>query len=88
MQIVIDIPEELYNDIKEGFYDENCRKMAIAIANGTSLPKDATNGDVIKAMFPTFRTDELSHTVWVGYDQMSFKRDWWEAPYKIESEEV
>ena len=40
MQVVIEIPEEIYNAIKDGWYDENCRKMAIAIGNGTPLPKE------------------------------------------------
>ena len=40
MQIVIDIPEETYKEIKEGFYDKNTRKMAIAIGNGIQFPKD------------------------------------------------
>ena len=39
MKIVIDIPEDIYNEIKEGLYDKNLRKMAIAIGNGTPLPK-------------------------------------------------
>lgn len=49
--------------------------------NAIPIPEDATNGDVIKAIFPNFHTDELSHTVWVGYDDMSFRREWWDAPY-------
>ena len=40
-----------------------------------------TNGDVIKALFPNFRIDKMSHSVWVGYDNMSFRREWWDAPY-------
>ena len=43
MQIVIDIPEEVYGEIKDGFYDKNLRKMAIAIGNGTPLPKGHGN---------------------------------------------
>lgn len=39
MQMVIDIPEETYKEIKEGFYDKNTRKMSIAIGNGIPLPK-------------------------------------------------
>ena len=39
IELVIKIPEEVYNDIKEGYYDKNLRKMAIAIGNGTLLPK-------------------------------------------------
>jgi hypothetical protein len=59
------------NEIVEGMSTEN----AIPIPDG------ATNGDMIKVMFPNFHTDDLSYTIWVGYDQMSFKRDWWNAPY-------
>ena len=39
MQIVIDIPENSYNQIREGFYEENTGKMAIAIIDGVILPK-------------------------------------------------
>lgn len=38
-ELVIKIPEKVYNDIKEGYYDKNLRKMAIAIGNGAPLPK-------------------------------------------------
>lgn len=37
------------------------------------IPKDATNGDVIKIMFPN------------GID--IYDLDWWDAPYKMEIEE-
>lgn len=40
MQIVIEIDDEVYKEIKEGLYDKNVRKMAIAIGNGIPLPKD------------------------------------------------
>lgn len=43
-----------------------------------------TNGDVIKALYPNFKIEERSHTVWVGNDNMSFCKDWWNAPYKNE----
>ena len=55
--------------------------------NAIVIPEGATNGDVIKAMFPNFHTNEMSHTIWVGYDDMSFRKEWWNAPYKAESEE-
>lgn len=52
------------------------------------IPKGATNGDMIKAMFPnaTIIINELgimihvkynNHTCWVNYEL-----DWWNAPYK------
>ena len=40
------------------------------------IPKGATNGDIINALFPNetdFRND--------------FDEDWWNAPYKAESED-
>jgi hypothetical protein len=49
--------------------------------------KGMTNGEVIKAVFPNFHTDEMSHTVWVGYDAMSFHRDWWDSPYEPQESE-
>lgn len=43
MQIVIDIPEEIYNHTQEykvgGFNQENDTKLFMAIKNGTPLPK-------------------------------------------------
>ena len=41
-----------------------------------------TNGEKIKEIFPNSHIDERSHTVWVGYEAMSFRRDWWNAEYK------
>lgn len=55
--------------------------------NAIVIPEGATNGDVIKAMFPNFHTNEMSHTIWVGYDDMSFRKEWWNSPYKAESED-
>ena len=37
MKLIIDISEDVYNDIKDGFYGDNQRRMAIAIGNGTPL---------------------------------------------------
>ena len=39
IELVIKIDEQTYNEIKDGFYDNNVRTMAIAIGNGTPLPK-------------------------------------------------
>lgn len=38
MQIVINLDEEVYCDIKEGYYDNHLRSMAVAIGNGIVLP--------------------------------------------------
>ena len=42
-----------------------------------------TNGDMIKAMFPNELLTSITGTLWWG-DNMSFNKDWWNAPYKRE----
>ena len=39
IELVIKISKETCNDIKDGFYNENLRAMAIAIGDGTPLPE-------------------------------------------------
>ena len=84
MKLIIDIPEDWEKGIKNmydwdiaNFLYETCR-------NGTPIPDNATNGDVIKAMFPntSLHINEMSYSVWVGYEEMSFRIDWWNAPYQ------
>ena len=59
MQIVIDIPEWLYYSILEypsrGFA---VSQLESAILHGTPIPDNATNGDVIKAIFPNSDIEE------------------------------
>lgn len=43
-----------------------------------------TNGEVIKALFPNTPIDTRKYAIWVGHDDMSFTRAWWNAPYKAE----
>lgn len=70
MKLIVDIDEDVYKKIvadKYAIYD----KMFYSIKNGTPIPDNATNGDVIKAMFPNeydFETD--------------FDAEWWNAPYQ------
>lgn len=45
-----------------------------------------TNGEVIQALFPNTPIDTRTYAIWVGHDDMSFTRAWWNAPYKAESE--
>jgi len=76
MQIVIDIPEDDYRKVQDG--RASVSMMRKAIANGTPLHKCDTNGDVIKALFPN---DSRGFLI-VNMD----RNDWWNAPYKTESE--
>ena len=54
MQIVIDIPEDKYNQIVNSYQGSNVRPKdyEIAVINGTPIPDNATNEDVIKIIFP------------------------------------
>ena len=51
------------------------------------LPNNATNGDMIKIMFPHIRVNEYINSIdVVGLDGMSvFSKEWWYAPYKKEN---
>ena len=63
-----------------------------------NIPDNATNGDVVLTMFPEVKADEFYMTVHattnvihdgvkggISYD---FWKDWWNAPYKAESEDL
>jgi len=73
MKIVIDISEETYQDvIKNGFiYDEDSEVISHAMINGIPIPENATNGDVIKTLFPKCMWNAT------GQDE-----EWWNAPYE------
>ena len=51
--------------------------------NAIIIPKGATNGEVIKAIFPNELLTSITSTLWWG-DNMSFNKDWWNATYKTE----
>lgn len=68
--------------------------MTEAIEVKVCVPKDATNGDMIKAMFPNAKTWEVArddvHCAYIEFKDIceikSFPLSWWNAPYKTESE--
>ena len=83
MKIVIDIPEEVKkvfdkakeDNLKGSYYDYNSL-IGKAIQNGTPLPDNVTNGDVIKAICPA----------WINYHSSDIEliidyKDW-NAPYE------
>lgn len=89
MKLIIDIPEDVYK--KTVFYREfkdlnDCVTTIKALENGTPIPDNATNGDVIKAMFPNADIEIHNITVYVIFDMrsnvISFDLDWWNAPYQ------
>jgi hypothetical protein len=49
-----------------------------AYKNGIFIPKDATNGDIIQALFPSIDK---------GFSNVIDLNLWWNAKYKVESED-
>lgn len=91
MKLTMYIPDKNFHEILNGFLsNESKRKLRDAIKNGIALPDNATNGDVIKALFP----DATVYSYKDSYDMYSdvvicpqnsmlaADRDWWNAPYK------
>lgn len=93
MKLLIEIPEEDYERVmNENVSYNGSMHTAKAIKNGTPIPDNATNGDVINAMFPSIesRLDEKTGIMlvkWADGTAKAFKTDWWDAPYKAESGE-
>ena len=81
MQIVIDIPE--------AWEKCNIRFIKECIKNGTPLPKNPTNGDMLKTMFNIEVVDDFYQSVGIKLNRsnyIQFNKDWWNAPYKGVSE--
>ena len=111
MKIVIDIPKESYDFAKECKHNGTSKynwclshnDVVFMVANGTPISDNATNGDIIKAMFNILDSeiDEGLSTTYIYTktrvlkggsqdrlrEQITFNRDWWNAPYKVETEE-
>lgn len=96
MQIVIDIDEEDFNIMKHNVAIDNplCplgeKEMVTAVANGTPIPDNATNGDMIEKMFPNCEQKEhMNNRYFEMYfdndlknaSYMRVSKEWWNAPY-------
>lgn len=77
MKLIIDIPEEVYKTAKNtNIIQANADMLEKAITNGTPIPNNATNGDVIKSMFPD--CDEIG----VQYELTKNCNGWLDEPYQ------
>lgn len=75
---------------------ENIGDYDVPIYKAVIIPKGATNGDVMKAMFPDINFCDMAFTVHATTKVISdgvqgsicydFWKAWWNAPYKAESE--
>ena len=52
------------------------------------IPENATNGEVIEAMFPDCKLDNIGHDLYLKFKgnlfSMAVEKEWWDAPYKME----
>ena len=89
MQIVIDIPEDVYIARKYGDISPWITGTILdAVEQGTPIPDNATNGDVIKTFYPDAEYDTYfdfvamtNHTERTVFES-HFDRDWWDEPYQ------
>ena len=90
MKLIINISEEDYIYAKQQVADGITNPFKICIANATPIPDNATNGDVIKAMFPNTEVDDYDYgkdpviDVY-GIDDTEYitlRKAWWNAPYQ------
>ena len=77
MKLIIDIPEEVYqhmmgDDLLKSVHGNICYK---AVCNGTPIPDNATNGDVVKTLFSNTLDNFCERTTW------EWNR-WWNSPYQ------
>lgn len=80
--------------IKVEDYGSNIGNYNIPIYNAIIIPRNATNGDMIKAMFPDAQIDyheesDLAYITVFPKDCdtcQDYSYEWWDAPYKAESE--
>ncbi len=87
--------EEKHRNDTVDTFDTNismmCADVLNVLKNCIEIPEGATNGDMIKAMFPECCSNmgNLDNRIVVDFmgDLHTFNKDWWNAPYKKEVEE-
>jgi len=84
IELVIKIPEEVKNRLCFGVtYAKDIQTVCEALHNGTPIPDNATNGDVIMAMFPNVNVYE--HNGGATYsvnNEYNFNATWWNSQYQ------
>jgi len=89
MRILIDIDEKDFHRICQeyiSFSDTLEVRGLSAIAEGTPIPDNATNGDVLKAMFPNIEVEEQGKDLFIVFNMdiqgTPFYKAWWNSPYQ------
>ena len=79
MKVLIDIAKDYYNKIKGIKVSHYTARVYVAVKNGVVIPDDATNGDMLMALFPNVFVTNCKLVDKVGY--FNFDEYWWNAPY-------
>lgn len=103
MKVIIDISEHLYKLLKDLPSDSNEgtieNVLMKAVENGTPISDNATNGDVVKTIFPEIEIIDIRTIIdcpeegtvyfecFEGDNIHSLDLSWWNALYKAESED-
>ena len=77
------MPEYMDLNYMGAHIDFHCRPMLIPMQRVIELSENATNGDMIMAMFPNASVTEISGgaTIVVSHTY-KFNSTWWNAPYE------
>ena len=81
IQLIIKIPEEIYKASKiiAVQYEDVVQIPLEVIANGTPIPDNATNGQVIRTLFKPNRVERTDDVIVENYD---FSKEWLNASYQ------
>ena len=81
--------EEKHRNDKVNTFDTNismmCSDVLKVLENCIEIPNGATNGDMIKAMFPNIEIEGIGgeiKCIATKNGTSYFALDWWNAPYK------
>lgn len=84
MKLIIDIPYGLKDVYEHGNVTAlDVEEMKRALQNGTPIPDNATNGDIVQMMFPNANVYE--HNGGATYsvnNEYNFNATWWNSQYQ------
>lgn len=93
MKVLIEIDEHNKNVIDRFADEEGCdilperifADLIESVTNGVSIPDNATNGEVIQALFGGMQINEPQNEndlVYIEHLYFGFPAYWWNSPYK------
>ena len=77
--------EEKHRNDKVNTFDTNISDVLKVLENCIEIPNGATNGDVIKTIFPNIEIEGIGgeiKCIAAKNGTSYFALDWWNAPYK------